>query len=88
MASELECDLSDTVDYWGKTWLDDFNAGNTQLVSFDWSSNNISIDVKIDGSVLEEKSSFKMLGLKRILNWIGVLTLSLFLKLRPRKLEL
>ena len=76
------------MDYWGKTWLDDFNAGNTQLVSFDWSSNNISIDVKIDGSVLEEKSSFKMLGLKRILNWIGVLTLSLFLKLRPRKLEL
>ena len=30
---------------------------------FDWSSNNGSIDVKINGSVLEEKSSFKMLGL-------------------------
>ena len=39
------------------------NAGKTQLISFDWSNNNGSIDVKIDGSVLEEKSSFKMLGL-------------------------
>ena len=47
---------------WGKEWLVDFNAKKTQLVSFD-QSNNGSIDVKIDGSVLEEKSSFKMLGL-------------------------
>ena len=44
-------------------WLVDFNAGKTQLVSFDQSNNNGSIDVKMDGSVLEEKSSFKMLGL-------------------------
>ena len=35
----------------------------TQLVSFDWSSNNGSTDVKMDGPVLEEKSSLKMLGL-------------------------
>ena len=35
----------------------------TQLVSFDWSSNTGAIDVKMDGSVLEEKSSFKMLWL-------------------------
>ena len=48
---------------WGKKWLVDFNARKTQLVSFDWSNNNGSIDVKMDGSVLEEKSSFKMLGL-------------------------
>ena len=48
---------------WGKKWLVDFNAGKTQLVSFDWSNSNGSIDVKMDGSVLEEKSSFKMLGL-------------------------
>ena len=40
---------------WGKTWLVDFNAGKTQLVSFDRSKNNGSIDVKIEGSVLEEK---------------------------------
>ena len=30
---------------------------------FDWSNNDGSIDVKMDRSVLEEKSSFKMLGL-------------------------
>ena len=47
----------------GKKWLVDFNAGKIQLVSFDRSNNNGSIDVKMDGSVLEEKSSFKMLGL-------------------------
>ena len=62
LASELESDLRDTVD-WGKKWLVDFNAGKTQLVSFDRSHNNGSIDEKISGSILEEKSSFKMLGL-------------------------
>ena len=54
LASELESDLRDTVD-WGKKWLPDFNARKTQLVSFDWSNNNGSIDVKMDGSVLEEQ---------------------------------
>ena len=48
---------------WAKKWLSDFNAGKTKLVSFDWSSNTGSIDVKMDASVLEEKPSFKMLGL-------------------------
>ena len=33
------------------------------LVSFDWSNNTGSIDVKMDVSVLKEKSSFKKLGL-------------------------
>ena len=62
LASELESDLRDMVD-WSKKWLVDFNAGKTQLVSFDWSNNNGSVDVKMGGSILEEKSSFKMLGL-------------------------
>ena len=62
LASELESDLQDTVD-WGKKWFVDFNAGKTQLVSFHRSNNNDSIDVKMGGSILEEKSSFKMLGL-------------------------
>ena len=39
----------------GKKTLVNFNAGKTQLVSFDWSNNNGSIDVKMDESVLEEK---------------------------------
>ena len=62
LAAELESDLRDTVD-WGKKQLVDFNAGKTHLVSFDQSNNNGSADVKMDGSVLEEKSSFEMLGL-------------------------
>ena len=62
LASELESDLRDTVDR-GKMWLVDFNAGKTQLVSFDPSNNTGAIDVKMDGSGFEEKSSFKMLGL-------------------------
>ena len=62
LASELEFDLQDTVDC-GKKWFVDFNVGKTQLVSLDQSNNNASIDVKMDGSVCVEKSSFKMLGL-------------------------
>ena len=62
LASELESDLQDTV-HWGKKWLVDFSAGKTQLIPFEQCNNNGSIDVKMDGSVLEEKSSFKMLGL-------------------------
>ena len=44
-------------------WLVGFNAGKTQIVSFDRSNNTGATDVKMDGSVLKEKSSFKMLGL-------------------------
>ena len=62
LASEIETDLQDTAD-WGRKWLVDFNAGKTQLVLFDWSNNTGAIDVKMDGSAIGEKSSFKMLGL-------------------------
>ena len=62
LASKLESDLRDTVD-WGRKWLVDFNAGKTQLVSFDQSKNTGAIDVKMDGSVLEEKTYFQMLRL-------------------------
>ena len=34
-----------------------------QLVLFDHSNNTVTIDVKMDGSVLEKKSSFKIIGL-------------------------
>ena len=57
-----ESGLQDTMD-WGKKWLFDFNAAKTQPVSFDWSNNTGYIDVKMHGSVLEEKSLFKMLEL-------------------------
>ena len=62
LASELESDLRDTAE-WVTKWLVDFNAGKTKLVSFDRSNTAGAIDVKMDGSILEEKTSFKMLGL-------------------------
>ena len=39
------------------------NLGKTEVVLFDRSNNTGTIDMKMDGSVLEEKSPFKMLGL-------------------------
>ena len=54
LASELESDLRDTVE-WGRKWPVDFNSEKAQLVSFDRSNKTDAIDVKIDGSVLEEK---------------------------------
>ena len=57
MDSEL-----DTAD-WGKKRILDFNAERTQLVSFYLSNNIGAIDVKMDGSVLEEKSCLRMLRL-------------------------
>ena len=52
----------------------DFDTGKTQLISFDQSNNSGAIDVKKDRSVLEKKSSFKMLGLRfLILLGLGLL---------------
>ena len=48
---------------WGKKWLLHFNAGKSQLVFLDRSSNNGSVNVKLDGSDFDEKPSFKMLRL-------------------------
>ena len=61
LAFELESDLQDNVD-WNRKWFNIFNAGKTQLVSFDQSNNTNATDLKIDGSVLGKKSYFKMLG--------------------------
>ena len=43
-------------------WLVDFNPGKTQLILFNQSF-KFSSDVKMDGSVLEKKLTFKMLRL-------------------------
>ena len=61
-SQEFESDLRDTVD-WGRKWLVHFKAGKTQMVLFDRSTNSGAINVKMDGSVFEEKPSFKILGL-------------------------
>ena len=59
--SELEFDLRDTV-VWGRKWLVDFNARKAKVL-FGQCNNTGTTDVKIDGSVLKKKSSFKMLRL-------------------------
>ena len=83
--------IYETLD-WGKKSIVDFNAGKTELVLFDQSNNNGSIDVEMDGSVLAEKSSLRNnqdAGVDLFfLNWIGALTLSLLLKVPSRILEL
>ena len=47
---------------WDRKWFADFNAGKTQLASFDWSDNTGAIDVKKDGSALEENSFLRCCG--------------------------
>ena len=61
LASELESDLRDIVD-WDRKWLDDFNAGKTQMVSFERINNIGAIDVKINGSILGEKIILRCWG--------------------------
>ena len=58
-----------------------------QLFLFERSNNTGAIDVKMDGSVLEEKPSFKMLGLtfSSKFGW-GSYIISVA-KTAPRKLE-
>ena len=57
LAAKLESDLQDTVDC-GRKWLVDFNIGKTQPASFGQSNNTGAIEVKMDGSFLEEKIIF------------------------------
>ena len=58
---------------WCRKLLDDFNDGKTQIILFDPSYNTGDIDVKIDGSVFDEKSSFKILVLifSSKLDWVS-----------------
>ena len=63
LASENESDLQDAVDWGRKKCLVNFNAGKTQLVSFDQSNNTGATDVGMNGSILEKNSPFKMLEL-------------------------
>ena len=60
----------------GQKWLVDFSTGKIWQISFDCSNNTDAIDVKIDCSVHEKKSFFKILGLQFFL-----------LKLPPGKLD-
>ena len=85
LASELESDLWDTVD-WVKKWLVDFKAEKTQLDLSDQPVDSGSIDVKMDG--WPSGVFWEFWCWTSLLNWIGALTLSLLLKLPSRKLKL
>ena len=61
LAYELKSDLLETTDQ-GKKYLVNFDEGKNNIDSFDQSNNSDAINVKIDGSVLRKKSSFKILG--------------------------
>ena len=66
-----QLELAAELESWGRKWLVDFNAGKAQFILFNWSNNTGSIDMKMNGSVLEGKSSLKMLWLSFYskLNW-------------------
>ena len=85
LASELESNLWDTKD-WPSKWLVDFSSGKTQLTSFDQCNNTGAIDMKMDGSILEENYLLRSWNWLSFSNCIGALTLFLLLKLYPRKL--
>ena len=61
LASALESDLRDTVD-WGKKWLFDFNAGKTQLVLFDRFNDTGAIDCKWMGLSLRKNHLLRCWG--------------------------
>ena len=67
--------ICETLDL-GSKGLVDFNAGKTQLVLFDRSTNTGAIDVKMDGSGPEEISSFNTLELtlSSKLDWSSYIT--------------
>ena len=68
---------------WGTKWLVDVHAVKPQLVFLNQSNNTGAIEVKMNGSILEEKSSgvkssgVKMLGLNFSSKLIGALTFSI-----------
>ena len=62
LALELASNLRDMVN-WDRKWLVNFNAQKNQVVSFDLLYNYDAIDMKMNGSVTENKSSYKLLAL-------------------------
>ena len=83
MATELECDLRDTME-WDKKWLADFNAVKTlfcltgliTLVLLMWERMCL---------FLRKNNILRCWGCLSLLIWIGTFTLCLLLKLPPRK---
>ena len=58
----MRSDIRGTVDR-DKKRLAHFNAEESKVSLFDQSNDSVAIDVRMDGLILEENSSFKILGL-------------------------
>ena len=82
LASELLSDPQDTVD-WSRKWFVDFNVGKTQLVYFDRSNIISAIDVKMEGSSLQENNLFRCWGVGFLskLGWASYIFSFLLLRL-------
>ena len=87
LESASELNLTYKTINWGRNWLVDFNAGKTQLVSFDLSKNTGAIDVNMDRFVPVENHLLKCWDWLSLLNWTRTLALPILLNLPPRKLE-
>jgi ribonucleases P/MRP protein subunit RPP40 len=62
VASELENDLTSATK-WGSKWLVNFNANKTQYFSANHYRNNLDLPISMNGDVLEESSTLRLLGL-------------------------
>ena len=86
LASELESDVQDTVD-WGKKWLVDFKLGKLSWFHLTGLITMGLLMWKWMGLFLRKNHLLRCWGWPSLLNWIGVLTLSPLLKLLPIKLK-
>ena len=87
MASELESHLQETV-YCSRKKLVNFKAGKPNLFCLSGLITLVLFDVKRDGYLLEENLYFEIFwDYLSLLNYIDAFTLSLLLKLFPKKLE-
>ena len=75
------CGLGQEAACWVQCWKN--STGFFWMVKY----NTGAIDVKVVGSVLEEKSPVEMLGWLSLLDWIEAITSSLLLKLLLSKLD-
>ena len=86
MASELESHQQETV-YWGRKKLVNFKAGKPNLFCLSGLITLVLFDVKRDGYLLEENLYFEIFwDYLSLLNYIDAFTLSLLLKLSPKKI--
>jgi len=60
--SELENDLTSAT-AWGSQWLVNFNSDKTQYFSANRYRNNLNLPILMNGNVIDESSSLRLLGL-------------------------